>query len=118
MSDTETVEKAPVEKLSAEERKERVRAARAAKVEAAFSGKTFTYVEPVSLAEGERYIDVTGNKGRHGTRIRNDETGEEMVVGPASLKKLAEDYQGIVLPEKPKRGRKTAQDEVEDEVAV
>lgn len=124
MSDTETVEpeeKAPAAKLTPDERRERVRAARAAKVAAAFEGKHFTYVEAVSLAADERYIDVTGNKGRHGHKIRNDETGEELTVGPASLTKLAEDFNGIVLPEKPKRGRKTTEDvdeDVEDEPPV
>lgn len=120
MADTATEEKpaAPAkEKLSPEERRDRVRTARAEKVDAAFKGKQFEYVEVVHLGEDERYTDVTGNKGRHGHKVRNTATGEELTIGPASLKTLAEAYKGITLPEKPKRASK-ASSEPKDEADV
>ncbi len=120
MADTATEEKpaaAPKEKLSPEERRDRVRSARAEKVDAAFKGKQFDYVEVVSLSEGERYTDVTGNKGRHGHKVRNTATGEELTIGPASLKTLQEDYKGINgVPEKKVRAKADKSTDASDEV--
>jgi hypothetical protein len=101
------------EKLTPEERRDRVRQAREEKIVAAFEGKKFEYVEEVTLEGDDRYTDVTGNKGKNGHKITNSENGEELIVGPASLKR-AEAMGAITLPEKPAR-QAAASSEATDE---
>jgi hypothetical protein len=77
--------KEPKEKLSPEERAQRVRDARQAKLDEFFAAGPYTYVDELHLDEGERYTDPTGNKGRHGHTLLNSE-GTEVYVGPNTLK--------------------------------
>lgn len=83
--------KASQEKLTAEERAQRLRDARAEKVRSAFEGKKYQFVEEVHLEGNQRYKDVTGNTGQHGFRLRGpDGSDETIVVGPGSLKAAVE----------------------------
>lgn len=104
-------EKAEKQLLTPEERRQRVREAREARVRQAFEGQKFEYVGPITLGEDERYTDVTGNKGRHGFVIKNKNSGEELVVGPTSLKKCQDVYGAITIPPKERKSRKKVEDE-------
>jgi hypothetical protein len=89
-TEDDTATKPAKQKLTPDERRDRVRQARLDRVNAAFVGKSFEFVEEFTLEGAERYTDVTGNKGKNGFRIRNTETDEVLTVGQSSLKKAAE----------------------------
>jgi hypothetical protein len=111
-TDTQAGTEATTERrlLTREERRDRVREARAKLVFDAFNGKQFEYVERVELPKGQTYTDVTRNQGRRGHVIRDLSDGSTITVGPSSLQKAAE--MGVIqIPEGAlSKSRKTATD--------
>lgn len=79
-------------------RRDKVRAAQLAKLDAAFRGRTFDIVREVHLPEGQVFQTQFGNKGRHGYVLRDRATGETLVVGATVLRQIHELYLGVNLP--------------------
>ena len=86
-------------KLTPEQRRERVQNAREQRVTDFFvpggTVRTFDYIGEYDAPEGEKYVDITGNKGVHGFTIKDTVTGEEFHIGPTSLKKGVNVYGAI-----------------------
>jgi len=79
-------------------RAELLRAARDARIDAAFSGRVFDIIREVHLPEGQVFETILGTKVRHGYVIKDRENGELFAVGWTLLKHIHDRYLGVNLP--------------------
>lgn len=95
-----------------------------AKLDKFFKGRKYTVRREVHLKKNERFVTPFGNKGRHGFIL--DETGavppHRMVVGESVLRRVAEEYGSVELPEslvkKPRPPKKAKPDPKHEVVDV
>lgn len=70
-----------------------------AKYDAVFKGRTFDIEREVHLPEGQCYVTIFGQRGRHGWIIRDRDNGERFIVGWKILWLIHDRYLGVTLPE-------------------
>jgi hypothetical protein len=64
----------------------------ARKTQEAFEGQKFTILGAIHLPMGEVYQTPMGSTGRHGFLLRNDDSGEKVVIGRQLLLKIERLY--------------------------